>query len=138
MTVVELGQKGDLNLRTVPLVPLHDMVELRGNYADLTLRSFYEGTAYQTDYTHITLTDEEDVPDAIAKLRTIYHNMMKLDYDNARTRHTAQISGVQDVQERSPLDLFADFYKEQNGVPMTQEQTDFVDALIQNIWEDDQ
>lgn len=138
VTVVELGRKGDLNLRTVPLVPLHDMVELRGNYADLTLRSFYEGTAYQTDYTHITLTDEEDVPDAIAKLRTIYHNMMKLDYNNARTRHTAQISGVQDVQERSPLDLFADFYKEQNGVPMTQEQTDFVDALIQNIWEDNQ
>ena len=38
------------------------------------------------DYLHVVLTDEEDVPDALARLRTIYPNIMKLDYDNRRTR----------------------------------------------------
>ena len=63
----------------------------------MTLRSFYEGTTWQEDYTHITLTDEEDIPDAIGKLRTVYHRLMKLDYDNRRTRSNVEINGATDV-----------------------------------------
>ena len=37
------------------------------------------------DYLQITLTDEEDVPGALQKLRTVYSNLMRLEYDNART-----------------------------------------------------
>ena len=86
VTVVELGAKGDVAVRTVPLTPLRDMAELRGTYETLTFRGFYEGTGYPGDYVHITLTDEEDIPDAVSRLRVIYPNLMKLDYDNARTR----------------------------------------------------
>lgn len=139
VTVVELGEKGQQPvIREVPLVPLRDMVELKGSYEELTLHSYYENTSYQEDYVHITLTDEEDIPDAVAKLRVIYHNLMKLDYDNARTRHTAEIGGAQDIETRSPLELFADFYEQQNGVPLSEEQTGFMASLIENIWEDAQ
>ena len=71
--------------------------------------SFYEGTTWPEDYTHITLTDEEDIPDAIGKLRTVYHRLMKLDYDNKRTRSSVEISGATDVETKSPLELFSDF-----------------------------
>lgn len=135
VTVAELKEKGTLEIHTVPLIPRRDMVELKGSYQQLTLREFYENTTYQEDYTHITLTDEEDIPDAVAKLRTVYHNLMKLDYDNTRTRHSAAISGAENVETRSPIDLFAEFYELQNGLPMSAEQTELVASLIEKIWE---
>lgn len=135
VTVAELKEKGTLEIHTVPLIPRRDMVELKGSYQQLTLREFYESTTYQEDYTHITLTDEEDIPDAVAKLRAVYHNLMKLDYDNTRTRHSAAISGAENVETRSPIDLFAEFYELQNGLPMSAEQTELVASLIEKIWE---
>ncbi len=135
VTVVELGDKGDVSYRTVDLVPKHDLVELKGTYDELTLKSFYDGTSWQEDYTHITLTDEEDIPDAIGKLRTIYHRLMKLDYDNKRTRSNAQINSVADVETKSPLELFSDFYELQNNQKMTDEQDEFMRELIETTWE---
>lgn len=135
VTVADLKEKGALEIHTVPLIPRRDMVELKGSYQQLTLREFYENTTYQEDYTHITLTDEEDIPDAVAKLRAVYHNLMKLDYDNTRTRHSAAISGAENVETRSPIDLFAEFYELQNGLPMSAEQTELVASLIEKIWE---
>lgn len=137
VTVVELGAKGDVTFRTVDLVPQHDLVELKGKYADLTLKSFYENTTWQDDYTHLTLTDEEDIPDAIGKLRAVYHRLMKLDYDNKRTRMSMEINGATDVETKSPLELFSDFYEMQNNQPMTDEQSSYMKDLIEKTWEDE-
>lgn len=138
VTVVELAEKGNVTYRTVDLVPKRDLVELKGTYNKLTEKAFYENTSWQEDYTHITLTDEEDIPDAIGKLRTIYHNLMKLDYDNKRTRSNARISGASKVESKSPLELFSEFYELQNNQPMNDEQAGFMRDLIEEIWEDKQ
>lgn len=135
VTVVELAEKGDVSYRTVDLIPQYDMVELKGTYEELTAKSFYENTTWQEDYTHLTLTDEEDIPDAIGKLRTVYHRLMKLDYDNRRTRSNAEIGGESEVESKSPLELFEDFYSLQNNQPMSQEQTEFMKELIEKTWE---
>jgi exonuclease SbcD len=134
VTVVELGEKGSLTVRTIPLIPKRDMVEIKGSYEEITLKSFYEGTTYQDDYVHITLTDEEDVVDAIGKLRVIYRNLMKLDYDNKRTRSAARVDGAEDVETKSPLQHFASLYELQNNQVMNDEQKTFVEALIEQIW----
>ena len=135
VSIVEIGANGAVSIRETPLVPLRDMVELKGKYKELMLKSFYEGKTYQEDYTHITLTDEEDIPDALAKLRVVYHNLMKLDYDNARTRHRVEIGAAEDVETKSPLQLFSEFYLKQNGVEMNHEETEFMCSLIEKVWE---
>ena len=137
VTIVELKEKGSLEVRTADLVPKHEMREIKGQYEELTAKSFYENTTYQTDYVHITLTDEEDIPDGVGKLRTIYHNLMKLDYDNKRTRSNAQITGAKNVEEKSPIELFADFYELQNNQPMSEEQREYISSLIESIWEEE-
>ncbi len=137
VTVVEMGEKGDLSVRTVPLAPKRDMVELKGRYEDLTLRSFYEGKTWQEDYVRVTLTDEEDVPDAIGKLRAVYHRLMKLDYDNRRTRTDRTVSGAEEVESKTPFQLFSEFYELQNNQPMSGEQSEYVRTLIQDIWEEE-
>lgn len=135
VTVVELAKKGTVSYQTIDLIPQHDLVELRGTYAELTLKSFYEGTTCQEDYTHITLTDEEDIPDVIGKLRVVYHRLMKLDYDNKRTRTSLEIGGAVDVESKSPLELFSDFYELQNNQPMSPEQSEYMKSLIEKTWE---
>ena len=135
VTVVELREKGNVEIRTVDLIPKHDMRELRGTYKELTDRKNYAGTAVD-DYLHITLTDEEDVPDGMALLRTIYPNLMKLDYDNQRTRENRQIGQVNDIEKKTPLELFQEFYEQQNNQQMSEEQSAFAAELIERIWEE--
>lgn len=135
VTVAELGQKGDLQLRTVPLTPLHDLRELRGSFAQLTDKSFYS-TQTTEDYLHIILTDEEDVPEAVGQLRLIYPNLMKLSYDNTRTRTDQVISAAENIQRKSPLELFEELYELQNNQPMSHEQRAFTRQLIEDIQEE--
>lgn len=134
VTVVELCEKGNLSVRTVPLIPLRDMVEIKGKYDEVMLRDFYKGASYQEDYVHITLTDEEDIPDAIGKLRSVYHNLMKLDYDNLRTRNINLIEGASDAEKKSPYEHFSEFYQLQNNAPMSEEQENFIRKLIEEVW----
>lgn len=134
VTIAELGAKGRVAVRTVPLTPLRALRELRGSYAELTARANYLGTRTD-DYLHVTLTDEEDVPDAIGRLRAVYPNLMKLDYDNCRTRSGAVLDAAP-VQQQSPLELFEQFYEQQNGQPMSDEQRAFSAALIRSVWEE--
>lgn len=136
VTVVELRAPGDVTVREVPLTPLRDLREIRGTYAELTAKANYEGTALE-DYIHVVLTDEEDIPDAIGKLRVIYPNLMKLSYDNKRTRENRIIDGAEDVERKSPLELFEEFYELQNNQPMSDEQKQLTLDLITSIWEEE-
>ncbi len=133
VTVVELAGKGSLNVRTVPLVPKRDLRNLRGSYMELTAKSSYAGTN-TGDYIHITLTDEEDIPDAMNKLRVIYPNLMSLDYDNLRTRSSGDLTAG-DTERKTPLQLFGELYQWQNGQPLSEQQSAFCQTLIEQIWE---
>ena len=134
VTVVELEEKGTVHVRTLPLTPLHDLRQIRGSYEELTLRENYLGTAVE-DYLHVVLTDEEDVPGAIGRLRSIYPNIMKLDYDNLRTRSAGVSLAQEPTSHKSEEDWFAALYEAQNGQPMGEEQAAFCEALLEKIRE---
>lgn len=166
VTVVELREKGDIRISTVPLSPLHDMRRIRGTYLEVTARSFYDAGSSdlsekgqeavlmhqdanaeeragqsqggasismvnREDYVQITLTDEEDIPDGLQKLRIIYPNLMRLEYDNSRTKHNRIIERAEEIEQKSELELFAEFYELQNNQTMSEEQTAFVAQLIE-------
>lgn len=134
ITVAELFEKGNVQVRTLPLKPLRDMRKLRGTYMEVTNRTFYEGTNRE-DYIQITLTDEEDIPDGLQKLRTIYPNIMRLEYDNRRTRGTDGLEGGKEEGQVSDLELFSRFYEKQNSQPMSSEQEAFVRNILEEIRE---
>ena len=135
VTVVELAEKGSVAIRTVPLVPKRDMSELRGAYNELMLRENYEGKPFRNDYLRITLTDEDDIPNAVNNLRTVYPYIMRLDYDNRRTRTESHVDGAEQVERKRPLTLLEEFYESQNGQPMSEEQRSFAKQLMERIWE---
>ena len=134
VTVIELRAKGDVGIRKIPLRPLHDMRKLRGSYEELTKRSVYENTSVE-DYVQITLTDEEDIFDAVGKLRVIYPNLMKIEYDNRRTGKTAESAAAEDV-ERTPLEYTKALFTMQNERAMSPKQEKYLVNLIEEVWED--
>ena len=135
VTVVTLGEKGDVQVRTVALTPLRELREIRGSYDELTARSFYEHTTYRSDYLHLILTDEQDVFDAMSRLRTIYLYLMTLDYDNARTRAAGGMSVPAGMERRTPLELFEALYQRQNHQPMSEVQREYIAQLMEQIME---
>lgn len=135
VTIVDIAEKGNLEISVVPLKPLHEMREIRGTYNEITLYDNYINTNLE-DYVFIILTDEEDEPDAISKLRTIYPNLMKLEYDNTRTRNSAVLSEVEKIENKSETELLSEFFEKQNGKEMSAEQLEYAEKLLEQIKEE--
>ncbi len=136
-TIIDIKEKNNIIIKTVPFKPLRDMVEIKGKYNDIMRLDFYKDTSYREDYMHIILTDEEDIPDVITKLRAVYHNIMKVDYDNIRTRTFNQVKEIENIESFSPFELFSDFYKQQNNQSMNEEQNNYIKKTIEEIWGND-
>ncbi len=137
--LIELGEKkpGDdvgecVSFELIPLVPLHDVREVRGTLADVLAM----GTALDAsqDYLHITLSDEHPQLDAMAKIHEVFPNAMMLDYDNVTVlidRPQTQLTA--DPDSMDTLDLFSAFYESQVGNPLDNEQRDFARKLIAKV-----
>ncbi len=122
ITVVELGEKGGMNVRLLPLAPLRDMREIKGPIERL-LRAGEEDGAVSRDYIRATLTDEGGVYDAVGKLREVYPNLMHIDFENSRTKETlSEPSAPADTAGQMPAELFEAFYRSQNGAELTEDQ----------------
>ncbi|MBQ9756623.1 MAG: exonuclease SbcCD subunit D [Clostridia bacterium] len=134
ISIVEMGKKGEISVRLAPLTPLRDLTQIKGKYQDLMQKSFYEGTTLKEDYVYITLTDDEEIPDVMAKLRTVYRNVTALRYDNKRTQAKGGVEFISQVENKTPLELFGDFYRMQNNDKMSAEQNALVQNLIEKIW----
>ena len=127
-------EKCDLTIEAVPLTPLRDLREIRGSYEELCDRRNYIGTNTE-DYLHITLTDEHDIINVMSNLRTIYPNIMKLDYDNVRTRSgQSPATGTDPADTITPFELLAQFYEKQNHQALTEDQAAYAQKMMEKIW----
>ncbi len=133
VTVLEFFEKENIQIRTIPLYPLRDMCKIKGTYLEVTNLNFYKDLNRE-DYVQITLTDEEDIPDGIKKLRVIYPNLMQLEYDNKRTRENRSIQVEEELTEKkSELELIEEFFELQNNQVMSEQQREFLIELIQDL-----
>lgn len=135
VTVAELREKGETEIRQIPLQPRREVIELRGTFEEILEKARKKGEP-QTDYYHMILTDETDVVDALSRLREYYPNIMLLDYDNRRTRSQKEVEQLDRVEERTPGELFAALYEQQNGQEMDSDRKEYLDGLIREIWEE--
>ena len=133
-TIVTFGEKNQVDLRTVELKPMRDLRSIRGRFEELMSKEFYETTA-RDDYLHIVLTDEEDILDAVDRMRVIYPHLMKLSYDNCRTRQNNELDVTEEIHRKGPMELFEEFYELQNNQTMNDEQQKLLTGLVAEIWE---
>lgn len=135
LSLIELDGKTPV-IRTVPLIPLHDMSEIRGTFKEITSPDYYTENPVTDHYLRVVLTDENDVPDAVGRLRMIYKNLMYLEYDNARTRQNHLVSGASETERKDAFTLFSEFYELRNNMPMSEEQSGYMRELIGKVEED--
>lgn len=134
VTIVTLKQKGNVCVEKVELIPQKDMCEIEGYYQEITALTYYKNINVQ-NYMHIILKDEQDIMDAIAKLRSIYPNVMRLDYNNKRTQNNQTVAVTEAIENKTPLQLLQQFYEIQNNCAMTEQQRLFSARMIEKIWE---
>ena len=129
--LVDLAGDGSVNAEPVAFEPLHAMRSLRGSFEALALG---EGSE---DYLRLILTEEDDVPDAAARLRAVYPNLLQIVYDNARTRAAAADFTSEALSRREPFALFEELFEKQNGAPMDAQQAALLRGVMERIWEDE-
>ena len=135
VTIVNLGEKGELLMETRPLKPMRDMIKVKGFFEEITDKVFYEKMDTES-YVQITLLDEQDIPNAFGKLATIYPNLMQMRYENKRTMDNADIFSEGEGLNMAPEVLFSQFYETMNNQPRTKEQAAYMMDMIEMIWED--
>lgn len=122
VTMITLKEKGNLGIAKLPLIPLRDMRQIKGPIAALTDRKFYSQANTQ-DYIHAILTDEEEIYDAIGKLRSVYPNIMRLDFENSKSVYQENLKlAAEAVEQKSPMELFEEFFMSQNNNPLSEPQ----------------
>ncbi len=136
ITLVEVKEKGNVSVETIPVVPRHDMQQIKGRYETLMARDYYKNSDRE-DYLKVILTDEEELPEVMGRLRTVYPNIMKLEYENTRTGSNGDVQMEETEAGKSPMEYFMEFYEMQNNQPMTPEQGRIVEGMMEQIWEDD-
>lgn len=133
VTVLTLGKKGEApEIRTVDLTPVRDMKRICGTFEELL------SEANRTeDYVQITLTDEDDIPNAMSRLQAVYKNALALRYDNARTRTSNSVLADESMENKTAFELFAEFFADRNNAEMTDKQSEYMKALIEKIEEEE-
>ena len=138
VTLVEIKEKGQVEYRQLPLVPARDFKTLRGTFSEVMSPGFTALLSAE-DYYRIILTDEQDVDQALARLRKyFYKNLMDLEYDNTRTRTQSDIDAGEEALEKEPIEVLQELFLKQNGTAMNDFQTQTAARLIEEIWGADQ
>ncbi len=134
VTLVEIKEKGCVEYRQLPLVAARDFKTLRGTFNEMMSPAFTASLSAE-DYYRIILTDEQDIDQAMARLRKyFYKNLMDLDYDNTRTRTQSEINTGEETLEKEPIEILQELFFRQNGISMNEYQTQIAARLIEEIW----
>ena len=109
VTVVEMLEKGDVRLHTVPLTAPHDMRTVEGMLSDVM------AMPYSEDYVWVTIHDELPPPDARVTISTVFPNMLKFSVVNSKTKMDIDVLAREQMESKSIPELFSDFYRLQNN-----------------------
>lgn len=126
VTIVRLEQKGDVRVETEPLKPLRSIRRWRGSWD-----SWQAEQPETDDWLGVTLTDSVEIPDAFVQIRRRCPNLLRLDYDNDRTRREGDISAFDPIAFRTPAERVAEFFEAANGRPLSEFQRKLVEELLQ-------
>lgn len=133
MPLITLGEKGKVDIELIPLVPKRDLRQITGTLDEIMSAANSDPNNHE-DFIDVILTDENEVMDAIATLRTVYPNVLKITYDNKATRAEENIEQLGAVDKKNPLEIFEAFFNSRRGREMNDEEKQYIHSLIEKIW----
>lgn len=134
--VIEFKEKDNINIELVDFVPIRDMRVIKGKLEQLLDKDVI-ALGNKNDYISAIITDDDYIMDAIGKLRRVYKNILRLEYQNKRTLNFEDDSRLfsDNVDKKSELELFAEFYQKQNGIELDRKRSSIIKEFIKDITE---
>ncbi len=133
MPLITLGEKGKVDIELIPLEPKRDLRQITGTLDEIMKASKGDPNNHE-DFIDVILTNENEVMDAMATLRTVYPNVLKITYDNKASRAAENIERLGAVDKKNPLEIFEAFYKSRIGEDMDDQKKEYIHSLIEKIW----
>ncbi len=133
MPLITLGEKGKVDIELIPLEPKRDLRQITGTLDEI-MKASKEDPNNHEDFIDVILTNENEVMDAMATLRTVYPNVLKITYDNKASRAAENIERLGAVDKKNPLEIFEAFYKSRIGEDMDDQKKEYIHSLIEKIW----
>lgn len=118
-TIVNLGKKGDVDIKLEPLYPMRDLRHLKGRMKQLLKK---ENIVAPEDFIYVTLTDEETVGNAMGIFQQYYPNTIRIEYDNSHTRELQQTDITQITENKTFGEMISDFYQMVYGCEISEEE----------------
>jgi exonuclease SbcD len=151
--VVELAGDGTFTRESVPLRPRRDVRRISGRFADLLRGPAAAGaaTGSPNDYLLVTLLDDGPVLDAMARLREVYPNVLRIDRTEgwgaagpAGAGASGSAAGVAgsaaaaaaagDIRHNmTERDLFRAFFTDVTGAELTADEQSALDEVIEDV-----
>lgn len=132
-TILTISKNKQISLSHHLLKPLRDMREMECSLESLLKRKCEIGN--EEDYMHVILTDEEQILDAIEKVRTVYPNVMQISFKNRR--HMMQYETIQmkenQIADQNPMELFEQFYKMQNHIDLDEKRAQMAISIFEEV-----
>lgn len=133
LTIVDMKEKGEVEYKEIRLVPLHDMVKIKGTFLEVMNPLNFPGLDRES-FLHITLQEEQDVAEAFGRLSAVYPNLMRMEYDNIRTREKRKLQSYKNEKKMGPEEMFSLLYETMNNQPLSEIQREYLTKKIEDIW----
>ena len=127
-TILTISKNKQISLSHHLLKPLRDMREMECSLESLLKRKCEIGN--EEDYMHVILTDEEQILDAIGKVRTVYPNVMQISF--MMQYETIQMKENQ-IADQNPMELFEQFYKMQNHIDLDEKRAQMAISIFEEV-----
>lgn len=134
MTIVDIKQKGDIQIQEILLNPMCDLVELRGSLNELVSNSI-ESSVDKKSFVKITLTDEVLKNNALDILKNFYPCIVSIGYDNSMTKDNKLIRKAEKSEEQEPQQIVEELFVQQNNRAMNADERDLINKLVKKVWE---
>ena len=136
VTMVELGQKGQVEIRQIPLKPWHDLRQIQGTMDELLQQGMaleeHLGNSRE-DYICAVLTDEGQIYDALGRLRAVYPNLMRLEFVSESREFAQAAVRMEQMRSLTAIELFEEFYEKQRQQPLSQEGRQVVEDMLEEL-----
>ena len=130
--MVELKEKGNIEITELPLTPLHDLKKIKGTIDELLVNP----DVLDEDYVYVTLTNDTIIPYAMKRIRVKYPNALSLTYERLSKQLIDKTIDTTDFKEKSIKDQFNEFYKFINNKELSDNQISILDKILEKVDEE--
>lgn len=133
MTIVDMKEKGDVEIQEIPLVSAWELIELRGSLNELISNSI-TSSVDKKSFVKITLTDEVLKNDALDILKNFYPYIVSIGYDNSMTRDNNIVQSTKVLMQQDPQQIVEELFVQQNNREMNAVERELINKLVKKVW----